>query len=770
MDDNSKSPSSRIRQRLRITVRGVVQGVGFRPFVYQLAKKHNLTGWVLNTSGSVEIDVEGGQSEADDFLAELKENHPPQARISFLEVSQFEPAGQTGFEIKQSLPKPDEYQLISPDLATCKECLEDFTDPGNRRFGYPFTNCTNCGPRFTIIEDIPYDRPLTTMKAFRMCPDCQAEYDDPNNRRFHAQPNACPVCGPSLWLTDAAGNNIKTYDFIGEATRLLKEGAILAIRGLGGYLLAADAENDEVVRRLRDRKRRPAKPFAVMLSGLDRVKEHCLITKAEEKLLTSPASPIVLLAWKEESTICQSVAPGLKYMGMMLPYTPLHHLLMHRMGRPLIMTSGNLSEEPIASDNDEALKRLSGIADCFLQHNREIFSRYDDSVTMVVDQKSVILRRARGYAPYPVRLPFFVKQVLACGAEEKNTFCLTRDDNAFVSQHIGDMENEETLNHFEDTVRLYKKMFRIQPQLLAADMHPDYLATRWAQVEVEKTRLPLHYVQHHHAHIASCLAENGATEAVIGVALDGTGYGPDGHIWGGEFMIADYRTFERRGHFEYMPLPGGAAAIKKPWHIAAGYLYALLGEEAMTKHMTGLDSAELALIKQQVDKKLNTPLTSSCGRLFDAVSALTGVCTEINYEAQAAIELEMAALDEKTEDAYPFSVGRDCRLKEIRLKDLFEAILNDIEKGVPASIISARFHKTLSHIIAEVCLEIAKESGLSTVALSGGCFQNRRLLGQTTDELLKCNLKVLNHRLVPANDGGISLGQAVIASYASGGS
>jgi hydrogenase maturation protein HypF len=389
---------------------------------------------------------------------------------------------------------------------------------------------------------------------------------------------------------------------------------------------------------------------------------------------------------------------------------------------------------------------------------------------MLMDEEPVILRRARGYAPYPVRLPFEVKQVLACGAEEKNTFCLTRDDNAFISQHIGDMENEETLNHFEDTIKLYKKMFRIEPELLAADMHPDYLATKWAQAEAEKTKLPLHYVQHHHAHIASCLAENGAAEAVIGVALDGTGYGPDGHIWGGEFMIADYRSFERRGHLEYLPLPGGAAAIKKPWRIAAGYLYALLGEEAMTKHLTSLDSTELGLIKQQVDKKLNTPLTSSCGRLFDAVSALTGVCTEIKYEAQAAIELEMAAAGENTEDAYPFSIGRDCRLKEVRLKELFLAILADMENGVSAATISARFHNTLSRIIAGICLEISKESGLKTVALSGGCFQNRRLLGQTTAELLKCNLKVLNHRLVPANDGGISLGQAVIASYASGGS
>jgi hydrogenase maturation protein HypF len=761
-----------IEQRLKITVKGVVQGVGFRPFIYQLADKHNLKGWVLNTSGSVEIEAEGDKNELDEFLIELRQEHPPQAHISNLSFTDHRPAGYKTFEIRKSLSRPEEYQLISPDLATCCECQYDFTNKQNHRYGYPFTNCTNCGPRFTIIKDIPYDRPLTTMNVFKMCPTCQAEYDDPLNRRFHAQPNACPICGPTLWLTDAQGKKIDTQDVIGEVARLLKDDAIMAIRGLGGYLLAANAEDGVTIKRLRERKRRPAKPFAVMLSTMNRVREHCYLSVAEEKLLAAPSNPIVLLRWKDSSSISRAVAPSLNYVGVMLPYTPLHHLLMQQVDRPLIMTSGNLSEEPIAKDNDEALVRLQGIADYLLQHNREIHSRYDDSVAMVVDEQPVILRRARGYAPYPVRLPFKARQILACGAEEKNTFCLTRDENAFVSQHIGDMENEETLEHFEKTVALYSKMFRIKPQLLAADMHPDYLATKWAQARAEKRKLPLVYIQHHHAHIVSCMAENGVKEPVIGVAFDGTGYGPDGHIWGGEFMIADCKNFERCGHLEYLPLPGGSAAIKRPYRTAIGYLYTLLGEEILTKKLPCLDSVdktELELIRKQVDKQLNSPLTSSCGRLFDAVAALAGVCTMISYEAQAAIELEMAAGDIWIEETYPFSITEDDSVKIIHLKEMLEAIVVDIRKEAEVATISAKFHNTVAQMIVKMCSELTRESGIRSIVLSGGCFQNRRLLKKVTAELLKCNLKVLNHHQVPANDGGISLGQAVIANHISGG-
>jgi hydrogenase maturation protein HypF len=755
------------RQLLRITVRGVVQGVGFRPFVYQLAEKYLLNGWVLNTSGSVEIEIEGERGYLDAFLKELKDNHPPQAHITELKAEEKPEYGYDDFKIKHSLPRADQYQLISPDLATCSECRSDFTDKDNRRYRYPFTNCTNCGPRFTIIEDIPYDRPLTTMKVFKMCPECQSEYENPLDRRFHAQPNACPVCGPQFELIDNRGKPVKTEGAIKEAAKLLRKGYIVAIRGLGGFLLACDATSDKAVNTLRKRKKRPGKPFAIMLSGLDKVREHCLVSPKEEELIISPASPIVLLNWRDKSGISKTVAPKLKYLGVMLPYTPLHHLLMADCGIPLVMTSGNLSEEPIARDNEEALKRLGNIADYFLIHNRDIYSTYDDSVLMVVDENPVMIRRARGYAPYPVRLPFKTEQVLACGAEEKNTFCITRDDNSFVSQHIGDMENEETLNHFDNTVALYHRMFRTKPIAIARDMHPDYLPSKWAQEQAQKENLELLDVQHHHAHIASCIAENGLCEPVIGVAFDGTGYGTDGNIWGGEFLTADLEDFERKAHFEYLPLPGGEAAVKKPYRTATGYIYNLLGEEALTDGipcLDNIDTTELELIKQQVDKGLNTPLTSSCGRLFDAVSALTGVCGEINYSAQAAIELEMAAYGIEDEKSYRFALAEENGIIVIKLKDLLKDIIAEIKNGTPKGAISARFHNTVALITLKVCLSIAQESGLNMVALSGGCFQNRRLLKKLSALFKENGFKVITNRFVPPNDGCISLGQAVIAS------
>lgn len=753
-------------QRLKVSVKGIVQGVGFRPFVYQLALKHNLKGWVVNTSGSVEIEVEGGKARLDNFLAELKDNQPPQARINSLTSVTDKPVGFKGFEIRESLLKAGQYQLISPDLATCPECLQDFSETGNRRYRYPFTNCTNCGPRFTIIADIPYDRPLTTMKAFKMCPACQKEYEDPMNRRFHAQPNACPVCGPSLELVDNNGQNIATDDAITTTARLLKEGKILAIRGLGGFLLACDATNDDAIATLRQRKRRPGKPLAVMMSSLDEAQKHCEISAEEAKLLASPPAPIVLIGWKAESSIAKLTAPNNKYLGIMLPYTPLHHLLMKDTARPLVMTSGNLSEEPIAKDNDEALERLSKIADYFLWHNRDIHSRYDDSVTMFAAGEERLVRKARGYAPSPIHLPFKARQVLACGAEEKNTFCLTRDDNAFLSQHIGDMENVETLEHFEATIALYEKMFRLKPELIACDLHPDYLSAKWGLAKAEAEKLPIKMIQHHHAHIASCMAENGVSEPVIGVSFDGTGYGTDGHIWGGEFMIADYKGFTRRGHLEYLPLPGGAAAIKKPYRTTIGYLYQLFGQEGLDNARTfvqGVNKEETALIIQQVDKGLNSPLTSSCGRLFDAVSALIGVCGQTNYDAQAAIELEMIAAND-IEKTYPFTIEPEGEMKIIRLEKLFTAIISDMKSGTAASIISAKFHNTISQMTTLMCRQLAKECGLKTVAISGGCFQNRRLMGQTITGLKAAGFNVISQSQVPANDGGVALGQAVIAA------
>jgi hydrogenase maturation protein HypF len=755
----------------KISVRGVVQGVGFRPFVYRLAQEHNLKGWVRNTSGNVEIEVEGDEETFENFLADLEAKAPPMAHIEGVEATFYPMKGYTEFEIYQSLSQKGKYQLVSPDIATCKDCKREIFCPTDRRFGYPFTNCTNCGPRFTIIEDIPYDRAKTTMRKFQMCPECQQEYDDPLNRRFHAQPNACPKCGPSLELVNGNGNPIDYSNAIESTSQLLKAGKILAIRGLGGFHLACDATNEKAINILRIRKRRPSKPLAVMMSTLEDIEKHCLVSLEEENLLQSPQCPIVLLRWKHNSSnISSVVAPNLNYLGVMLPYTPLHHLLLRETGIPLVMSSGNLSEEPIAKDNGEALIRLSGIADYFLFHNRDIFARYDDSVYMVEGVPQAI-RRARGYSPYPIFLPFKSKQILACGAELKNTFCLTKDKHAFLSQHIGDMENEETLEHFENTIELYKKLFRIEPEIVAYDMHPEYLSTKYALNIGLEQGLSLVPVQHHHAHIVSCLVENKVEEQVIGVAFDGTGYGTDGTIWGGEFLIADWRSFQRAGHLEYVPLPGGEAAIRKPYRMALSYLYTLMGEDFSVEGLplSKVEPAELELIRQQLKRGINSPLTSSAGRLFDAISALVGVREEIDYEAQAAIELEMVAPNEVNEPelkAYPFSIIEHQGVRVVKLEELFSTVVQDVKNQSTTSIISLKFHNTVAQIIATMCKLIAKDTGITQVALSGGVFQNRLLLKLATASLDREGFNVLTHHQVPCNDGGISLGQAVIANFA----
>jgi len=753
---------------LRISVRGVVQGVGFRPFVYQLATKHDLKGWVCNTSGDVKIEVEGERSALDRFLDELEALAPPLARLEDVSVTSHTPQGYSGFEIRHSIAEEGKYQLVSPDIATCKPCLGEVLDPGDRRYRYPFTNCTNCGPRFTIIEDIPYDRPKTTMRSFKMCPQCQHEYEDPMDRRFHAQPNACPRCGPSLKLVDGAGNTVPCDDALAAAARFLKQGKILAIKGLGGFLLACDATSEKAVKLLRERKRRPFKPLAIMVATLDDVKKHCLVSETEEELLTSPQCPIVLLRRREDSPVSSAVAPNLKYLGVMLPYTPLHHVLLRETGLPLVMTSGNLSEEPIAKDNDEALRRLKGIPDYFLMHNRDIYSRYDDSVAVVELNKPQIVRRARGYAPYPVHLPFQAKQILACGAELKNTFCLTKDNYAFVSQHIGDLENLETMEHFEATLELYKKLFRIQPEIVAYDMHPEYLSTKYAKSLGDKQKeLKLIPVQHHHAHIVSCMVENGVEEKVIGVSFDGTGYGSDRHIWGGEFLIADYKGFERVGHLEYVPLPGGTVAIERPYRMAISYLLTLFGKDALTPDLAFLKevhSQELDLIKKQLEKGINSPLTSSCGRLFDAVSALIGIRGKIDYEAQAAIEMEMA-VDESERGSYAFAIVEQNGVDIVYLKELFGGVIKDLKSGVSQARIAARFHRTMAEMVVQMCQRLAKMSGINRVALSGGVFQNRLLLRLTVSALEEAGFEVLTHSKAPTNDGGVSLGQAVIANF-----
>jgi hydrogenase maturation protein HypF len=760
---------TRVGRLARITVRGVVQGVGFRPFVYRLAHEYALKGWVRNTSGSVDIEVEGNGEAIEHFLSDLHTKAPPMARIEAVETTFDSPKGYTEFKIWESLSREGQYQLISPDIATCDECKKEIFSPTDRRFRYPFTNCTNCGPRFTIIEDIPYDRPKTTMRQFKMCPQCRREYADPLNRRFHAQPNACPRCGPELELVDGNGDRIDCGDAITAASELLKAGKILAVKGLGGFHLACDATSEAAINTLRARKRRQGKPLAVMIGTLEEIEKHCLVSDEERELLQSSQCPIVLLRWKRSSSnISPAVAPNLKYLGVMLPYTPLHHILLAETGLPLVMTSGNISEEPIASDNDEALRRLGGIADYFLVHNRDIFARYDDSVYMVEGTPQAI-RRARSYAPYPIFLPFKSKQILACGAELKNTFCLTKDEHAFLSQHIGDMENEETLEHFENTVELYKKLFRLEPEIIAHDMHPEYLATKYALEAGSELGLSLTPVQHHHAHIVSCLVDNRVEGEVIGVALDGTGYGTDGNIWGGEFLLADWHSFQRVGHLEYVPLPGGELAIKKPYRMALGYLYSLLGEGFPLDGLPlKLNPTELEIIKQQLKRGINCPLTSSAGRLFDAVSALAGVRGEIDYEAQAAIELEMVAPDGVSERrSYPFAIVEHQGMRVVKLGELLSAVVHDVRNQTPNPLISLKFHNTVVQMIVEVCKLVAKDTGITQVALSGGVFQNRLLLKLVTAALQKKGFSVLTHHLVPCNDGGISLGQAVIAHFAS---
>jgi hydrogenase maturation protein HypF len=775
--------SKATRQSLKsasISVRGIVQGVGFRPFVYGLAVKHNLKGWVYNTSEDVRIELEGTAEAIRQFERELKTKAPPLARIENVTVEYHPPRGYKNFEIRQSQAQEGKYQLISPDVATCQACLGELLNPEDRRYRYPFTNCTNCGPRFTIIEDMPYDRPKTTMRYFQMCPQCQVEYDNPLDRRFHAQPNACPKCGPQVELVDNQGNLITESNPIAAASQILKEGKVVAIKGLGGFLLACDATNDTVIKTLRQRKKRSSKPFAIMVATVEEAKKHCYVSPEEENLLTSPQSPIVLMRWREDSSVSREIAPNLKFLGVMLPYTPLHHILLRDTGLPLVMTSGNLSEEPIARDNDEALRRLSGIADYFLVHNRDIYSRYDDSVAILERGTSQLIRRARSYAPYPIRLQFEAKQVLGCGAEEKNTFCLTKDNYAFLSQHIGDMENMETLEHFDSTISLYKRLFHVEPEIIAYDLHPDYLATKYAQ-ELSESGMKLVPVQHHHAHIASCMADNGLESPVIGVALDGTGMGADGNIWGGEFLVADYRNFRRVGHLEYLPLPGGDAAIKRPYRTAIGYILTLLGENALNAVIVNeekqsqlasigqVTKVEVEVIKSQIERKINSPVSSSMGRLFDAISAMLGIRGEIDYEGQAAVELEMAAYEEDyahVKESYPYRIVENEELRIVHLRDLLSAIIKDFREGVSKGRISVKFHNTVAQMINEMCHLIANETGIRQLALSGGVFQNRLLLRKTVSLLESGGFQVFTHRQVPCNDGGISLGQAVIANFA----
>ncbi len=770
--------SNNMMKTATITVCGVVQGVGFRPFVHGLACEYDLKGWVRNRSGSVDIEAEGTEAGLNSFLESLESRAPSVAYVEKIDVTYHPPKGHRAFEIRKSLEEGDGVRLVSPDIAMCGRCRQEISDPGNRRFQYPFTNCTHCGPRFSIIEEIPYDRPKTTMRRFSMCPDCRREYENPSDRRFHAQPNACPSCGPSLRLTDSNGTIVACDNVVQKAAALLRSDKILAIRGLAGFHLACDAGNEKTVELLRRRKHRPAKPFAVMLADLEMVGKYCQVSSGEAELLTSRQSPIVLLdRLKNIPGICSSIAPNLNSLGVILPYTPLHYLLLAEIERPLVMTSGNISGEPVLKDNDEALGRLGEIADFFLLHDREIHARSDDSIAFVSDGGAHVVRRARGYAPYPVLLPFRSKQILACGAEEKNTFCMARDSHAFLSPHIGELSSEQTFMHFEKSIELYRTLFRIDPEIVACDMHPDYPSTKFAKSICKKQNLELVAVQHHHAHIASCMVENSVKEPVIGIAFDGTGYGTDGAIWGGEFLLADYSGFRRMGHIQYVRMPGGGTAVRKPYRMALGYIFELLGMDFNPEGLAIAGYAsEFEIIRQQLARDINSPRTSSAGRLFDGVSALLGIRETIAYEAQAATELEMKALEMKAgEDIpclepYDFDIADKDGMRIIGITPLIEAVVRDIRSNISVSTISMKFHVTVAHIIENMCRLISSDTGLKRVALSGGVFQNRLLLRMVLALLRNDGFEVHQQRLVPCNDGGISLGQTVVANYVSGNS
>ncbi len=745
----------------QIRVKGIVQGVGFRPYIYQLAGRYKLCGHVANTASGVYIHVEGPLPDITAFLVGIPTEAPPLAQITDIKAVDVQTEGLQTFTIISSREDSAKSALISPDVAICDDCLREMLSPQDRRFRYPFINCTNCGPRYTIIDDIPYDRPQTSMKDFRMCALCQAEYDNPDNRRFHAQPNACPVCGPQLQLLDGSGQPINTTDPISTVVARLKQGRIVAIKGLGGFHLAVDAENEQAVVRLRRRKHREEKPLALMAYDTDHVRCFAHLDDEEMAVLSSPQRPILLLAKQPGHPLAPSVAPGNRYFGVMLPYAPLHYLILEKDFTALVMTSANLSEEPIAIANDEAVQRLTGIADDFLVHNRDINLRCDDSIVRKTAGATRFLRRSRGYVPTPVFLNHTLPSVLACGAELKNTICLTKEDRAFVSQHIGDLENLATYDAFRDTITHLQNILDIKPQAIVCDLHPDYLSTRYAKTQRD---LAVIQIQHHHAHIVSGMAENHLDGNVIGLAFDGTGYGPDGTIWGGEVLLAEKRRYERAAFLQPLPLPGGAAAIKAPWRMAVSYLYRAFGQgfrDLDIPFMTDIDMKQTDILVAMVTQGINAPLTSSMGRLFDGIAALVGLRNTVAFEGQAAMELEMIAQPEEI-GHYDFGWQTSDGL-QIPTEPIIQGVVADLTHGRSASWISRRFHTTLVRLFTDLCVCLRRQTALDRVVLSGGAFQNAILLQELSRSLEKESFAVYTHRLVPPNDGGIALGQAVAA-------
>jgi len=770
-----------VEVRRHIEVSGIVQGVGFRPYVYRLATERDLTGTITNTPMGVTIEVQGPRESVEDFVSRLPREAPTLARITDVAVREMPCNGDTEFRIIASQRGTAVRTLISPDVATCDDCLHELLDPADRRYRYPFINCTNCGPRFTIVRDIPYDRPRTSMAGFPMCPACQAEYDDPLNRRFHAQPNACWDCGPQLELWDKDGRRITDCNPITASVDAVMAGLVVAVKGLGGFHLAADATNSAAVTLLRERKRRVEKPFAIMVPDVRTAEDFCELRAAERAALLSIQRPIILLRRKSSAPIADEVAPFNRYLGVFLPYTPLQHLLFCEAKlKALVMTSGNLSEEPIAIDNDEARSRLHGLADYFLVHNREILLRCDDSVVRALEstafnrkgreggakdaEKIQQLRRSRGFVPVPVFLREQISSILAVGGELKNTICLTKGKHAFLSQHIGDLENLEGYGFFGEAVEHLQKILEIRGEVIAYDLHPDYFSTKWA---LRQSGSQLVGVQHHHAHIASCMAENHLEGSVIGFALDGTGYGTDGNIWGGEALVVSYKDFERAAHFEYIAMPGGAAAIREPCRMAVSYLAHHFGRDFLQMKLpfAAALGPKVELLLQMLDRRVNSPLTSSCGRLFDAVAALVGIRHEVNYEAQAAIELEMAIGDFPDPASYPLELVRDQDQWIIGTRPLFEVLIRDLVSGTHPGLISARFHNGLIEVLGRVATLLRERTGLNRVCLSGGTFNNLYLAQHLQAQLAENGFEVFSQREVPCGDGGLSLGQAMIAAH-----
>ncbi len=743
-------------QRKHITIDGIVQGVGFRPFIYNLAHQHHLTGYVTNTSTGVEIEVEGRAQAIRQFQIRLNKDAPPLCVIRTISSQGSPLNGDTTFQIRPSHHATTPTTLIAPDVATCEACLEEIFDPQNRRYLYPFTNCTNCGPRFTIIKQLPYDRAATSMASFTMCPECQAEYDDPHNRRFHAQPNACPTCGPMVTLWSSNQTPVTTTEPLRETAKRLKEGAIVALKGLGGFHLAVLATEAKAVRRLRERKHREEKPLAIMVPDLATAQTLCDLTLEAEQLLTSWQRPIVLLRKKHPSPIVEAVAPDNPRLGVMLPYTPLHQILFHYQLPPLVMTSANLTEEPICVNNAEAFHRLQHIADYFLTHDRDIYLRTDDSVMITIGKQVLPLRRSRGYAPQPIFVNSTGPPVLAVGGELKNTVCLLKDDRAFLSQHIGDLANQEAYAAFQKTITHLTQVFETVPELIVQDLHPDYFSTRWAREQTGVRRLA---VQHHHAHLAAVLAENQVSEPVIGLIMDGTGYGTDGAIWGGEVLIGDLGEFQRYAHFEYMPLPGGDAAIRAPWRIALSYLIRTFGEDF--PQLPFLKQHNWAPVAELVTRNVRCYPTSSCGRLFDAVAALCGGRQTIHYEGQAAIEFMYRVQSLKVRP-FAYELEQTATGWQLSVQPIIRAVVRAIQNGESLERLASRFHATLVKLFVELARQARADTGLKLVALSGGVFQNQVLVEALVPALKRARFTVLVHRKVPPNDGGLALGQGLI--------